>query len=100
MPLDRAGQFAVIVVAFTTSTLVAWIIELLEREVLTNCTVAPAAKLVPVIVIPEPPELDPEVGLMAVTVGGVSLNIQEFISMLSPQVVVHRAVDIGSIGVG
>lgn len=66
----------------------------------TNCTVAPPAKLVPVIVNPEPPELDPEVGLIVVTVGGVSSNIQEFMSMLSPQVVVHCAVDIGSIGDG
>jgi hypothetical protein len=88
------------VVEFTTATPVALIIELLERLVFTNCIVAPPTKLVPVIVIPEPPELDPEVGLMAATVGGVSSNIQEFMSMLSPQVVVHCAVDIGAIGDG
>jgi hypothetical protein len=49
------------VVLFTTTTLVAAV----EPKV----TVAPAAKLVPVMVTAVPPSVDPLLGLMLVTVG-------------------------------
>jgi hypothetical protein len=61
-PAVPAGVVAVIVVAFTTTTLVA--------AVLPNVTVAPAAKFVPVIVTAVPPAVDPLFGLTLLTVGG------------------------------
>jgi hypothetical protein len=61
-PLLPAGAAAVIVVALTTTTLVA--------AVLPNCTVAPAAKFVPVIVTAVPPAVDPLFGATLLTVGG------------------------------
>jgi hypothetical protein len=61
-PTLPAGVVAVIVVALTTTTLVA--------AVLPNVTVAPAAKLVPVIVTAVPPEVDPVFGETLLTVGG------------------------------
>jgi hypothetical protein len=48
-------------VLFTTTTFVA--------ALLPNFTVAPAEKLVPVIVTAVPPEVDPLFGLTLVTVG-------------------------------
>src|SRR5438876_12052197 len=62
VPAACAGVVAVICVALTTVTPVA--------AVPPTVTVAPAAKLVPVIVIAVPPAVGPEVGLTAVTVGG------------------------------
>jgi hypothetical protein len=56
-----AGVLAVMVVAFTTTTLVA--------AVAPNVTVAPAAKLVPVIVTGVAPEAGPLFGATLVTVG-------------------------------
>jgi hypothetical protein len=61
-PAVPAGVVAVIVVLFTTTTFVA--------ALLPNFTVAPAEKLVPVIVTAVPPEVDPLFGLTLVTVGG------------------------------
>jgi len=49
------------VVAFTTTTLVA--------AVLPNVAVAPVAKFVPVIVTAVPPVVDPLLGLTLLTVG-------------------------------
>jgi hypothetical protein len=60
-PALPAGVVAVMVVLFTTTTLVAAV----EPKV----TVAPAAKLVPVMVTAVPPSVDPLLGLMLVTVG-------------------------------
>jgi hypothetical protein len=60
-PALPAGAVAVIVVLFTTATFVA--------ELLPNFTVAPAAKLVPVIVTAVPPVVGPLFGLTLVTVG-------------------------------
>jgi hypothetical protein len=57
-----AGVVAVIVVLFTTTTFVA--------ATLPNVTVAPVAKLLPVIVTAVPPDIDPLDGLTPVTVGG------------------------------
>jgi hypothetical protein len=54
----------VIVVAFTTTTLLA--------AVPPNVTVAPAAKFVPVIVTPVPPVVGPLVGLTLLTVGATT----------------------------
>jgi hypothetical protein len=56
-----AGVVAVIVVAFTTDTLVA--------AVPPNVTVAPAAKFVPVMVTTVPPVVGPLFGDMLLTVG-------------------------------
>jgi hypothetical protein len=61
-PTAPAGVVAVIVVPFTTTTFVA--------AVEPNVTVAPLAKLVPVIVTGVPPEFDPLFGDTPVTVGG------------------------------
>jgi hypothetical protein len=63
-PALPAGVVAVIVVLFTTTTLVA--------AVAANVTVAPAAKLVPVIVTPVPPAVGPLVGLTLLTVGAIT----------------------------
>ena len=60
-PALPAGVVAVIVVPFTTTTLVA--------ELLPNFTVAPLAKFVPVIVTALPPVVGPLFGLTLVTVG-------------------------------
>ena len=61
-PALHAGVLAVMVVLFTTTTLVA--------AVPPNVTVAPAAKFVPVIVTAVPPDVDPLFGDMLLTVGG------------------------------
>jgi len=63
-PALPAGVVAVIVVAFTTATLVA--------AALPNVTVAPVTKLVPVIVTAVPPAVDPLFGLTLLTVGGTA----------------------------
>jgi hypothetical protein len=63
-PAVPAGVVAVICVALTTTTLVA--------AVLPNVTVAPAAKLVPVMVTAVPPAVEPVFGLTPVTVGGTT----------------------------
>jgi hypothetical protein len=60
-PALPAGVVAVIVVLFTTVTLVA--------AVPPNVTVAPATKFVPVIVTDVPPAVDPLLGATLVTVG-------------------------------
>src|SRR3984885_10680082 len=60
-PALPAGVVAVIVVLFTTPTLVA--------AVAPNFTVAPAAKLVPVIVTAVPPAAGPLFGATLLTVG-------------------------------
>ena len=60
-PTLPAGVVAVIVVLFTTTTLVA--------EADPNVTVAPAAKFVPVIVTAVPPATTPLLGDTLVTVG-------------------------------
>ena len=60
-PAVPAGVVAVIEVPLTTTTFVA--------AVLPNVTVAPAAKLVPVIVTAVPPAVLPVFGLTLVTVG-------------------------------
>ncbi len=61
VPAACVGVMAVIVVALTTFTLVA--------ALPPTLTVAPALKLVPVIVIAVPPPVGPEVGDTLVTVG-------------------------------
>ena len=61
-PALPAGVVAVIVVLFTTATLVA--------ATLPNVTVAPAAKFVPVIVTAVPPAVGPLFGDTLLTVGG------------------------------
>ena len=60
-PALPAGVVAVIVVAFTTATLVA--------AAVPNFTVAPDAKLVPVIVTAVPPGVEPAFGDTLVTDG-------------------------------
>jgi hypothetical protein len=60
-PALPAGVVAVMVVLFTTLTLVA--------AAVPNVTVAPAAKFVPVIVTAVPPAVDPLFGLTVPTVG-------------------------------
>jgi len=60
-PALPAGVVAVMVVLFTTATLVA--------AVAPNITVAPATKFVPVIVTAVPPVVDPLLGLTPLTVG-------------------------------
>jgi hypothetical protein len=65
-PALPSGVVAVIVVAFTTTTLVA------SARVIPNSTAAPAAKLVPVIVTAVPPAVEPVFGLTPVTVGGTT----------------------------
>jgi len=60
-PALPAGVVAVIVVLFTTATLVA--------AVLPNFTVAPAVKFVPVIVTAVPPATGPLFGDTLLTVG-------------------------------
>jgi len=59
-----AGVIAVMVVLLTTVTLVA--------EALPNVTVAPEAKLVPVIVTEVPPAVEPLFGLTPLTVGATT----------------------------
>jgi hypothetical protein len=63
-PTACAGVVAVIEVLLTTTTFVA--------AVPPNVTVAPEAKLVPVIVTAVPPSIDPLLGLTLVTVGGAT----------------------------
>jgi hypothetical protein len=63
-PALPAGVVAVIVVLFTTTTLVP--------AVLPNFTVAPAAKFVPVIVTAVPPAGGPLLGATLLTVGGAT----------------------------
>jgi hypothetical protein len=63
-PALPAGVVAVIVVLFTTTTLVA--------AVLPNVTVAPDTKFVPVMVTAVPPDVDPLFGLTLLTVGGTT----------------------------
>jgi hypothetical protein len=63
-PALPAGVVAVIDVALTTTTLLA--------AALPNVTVAPATKLVPVMVTAVPPPVDPLFGLTLVTVGGTA----------------------------
>jgi hypothetical protein len=63
-PAAPAGVVAVIVVLFTTVTLVA------AAE--PNVTVAPEAKFVPVIVTAVPPAVGPLLGLTLVTVGAAT----------------------------
>ena len=63
-PTLPAGVVAVIVVPFTTTTLPA--------DVPPSVTVAPAAKLVPVIVTGVPPSVDPLFGLTLLSVGGAT----------------------------
>ena len=60
-PALPAGVVAVMVVPFTTTTLLA--------AVGPNVTVAPAAKFVPVIVTAVPPAVDPLLGETLLTVG-------------------------------
>jgi hypothetical protein len=62
-PASPDGVVAVIVVLFTTVTLVACL------RVSKIPTVAPAAKFVPVIVIAVPPSVDPVFGETLLTVG-------------------------------
>jgi len=61
-PALPAGVVAVICVPLTTTTLVA--------AAPPNVTVAPAAKLVPVMVTAVPPAVDPLFGDTLLTVGG------------------------------
>ena len=63
-PALPAGVVAVMVVLFTTATLVA--------AVLPNVTVAPAAKFVPVIVTAVPPAVVPLFGETLLTVGAAT----------------------------
>jgi hypothetical protein len=63
-PAVPAGVVAVILVLLTTTTLVA--------AALPNVTVAPLAKLVPVIVTAVPPEVDPLFGETLLTVGAAT----------------------------
>jgi hypothetical protein len=63
-PAEPAGVVAVIEVLLTTTTLVA--------AALPNVTVAPVAKLVPVIVTAVPPATGPVFGLTLVTVGSTT----------------------------
>ena len=60
-PALPAGVVAVMLVLFTTTTLVA--------AALPNVTVAPAAKFVPVMVTAVPPAVDPLLGLTLLTAG-------------------------------
>ena len=61
-PALPAGVVAVMVVLFTTTTFVA--------AELSNVTVAPEAKFVPVMVTLVPPSVEPVFGDTLVTVGG------------------------------
>jgi hypothetical protein len=63
-PALPTGVVAVIVVVFTTVTLVA--------AVLPNVTVAPVTKFVPVIVTDVPPAVGPLFGLTLLTVGAAT----------------------------
>jgi hypothetical protein len=63
-PALPAGVVAVIVVLFTTTTLVA--------ATLPNVTVAPAAKFVPVIVTAVPPATGPLFGATLLTLGATT----------------------------
>jgi hypothetical protein len=63
-PALPAGVVAVIVVLFTTTTLVA--------TVLPNFTIAPAAKFVPVIVTAVPPATGPLFGDTLLTLGATT----------------------------
>lgn len=69
-------------------------------EVLTNSTFAPLVKFDPLIVIDVPAEVEPDVGLILDTVGGVSSKTHEFTSMLTPHVELHCAVEIALVGAG
>jgi hypothetical protein len=60
-PALPAGEVAVIEVLLTTTTLVA--------AVAPNVTVAPVAKLVPVIVTAVPPAVGPPIGEILLTAG-------------------------------
>jgi hypothetical protein len=60
-PVLPAGVVAVMVVLFTTVTLVAAVPPIV--------TVAPVAKLVPVMVTAVPPSVEPLLGLTPVTLG-------------------------------
>ena len=64
VPAVPAGVAAVMVVPFTTTTLVA--------VAAPNVTVAPAMKFVPVIVTGVPPAVDPVFGDTLLTVGGAT----------------------------
>ncbi len=72
VPAEPAGAVAVIWVAEFTVKLVAL--------VAPNFTAVAPLKLVPVMVMDEPPAVDPLVGVMAVTVGGS-------VAILSPMLV-------------
>jgi hypothetical protein len=61
VPALPAGEVAVIEVLLTTTTLVA--------AVAPNVTVAPVAKLVPVIVTAVPPAVGPPIGEILLTAG-------------------------------
>ena len=63
-PALPAGVVAVMVVPFTTTTLVA--------AVPPNVTIAPVAKFVPVMVTAVPPPVDPVFGETLLTVGGTT----------------------------
>jgi hypothetical protein len=63
-PALPAGAVAVIEVLLTATTLVA--------AAVPNVTVAPVAKLVPVMVTAVPPPVDPVFGDTLVTVGGIT----------------------------
>ena len=64
-PAVPAGVCAVMEVALTTTTLTA--------AAPPTCTVAPAIKLVPVMVMGVPPPAEPEVGLTVVKVGALGM---------------------------
>jgi hypothetical protein len=71
-PALPAGVVAVMLVLLTTTTLVA--------AALPNVTVAPLTKLVPVIVTAVPPEVDPLLGEIPVTVG-VATYVYPFVRL-------------------
>ena len=62
VPADSGGEVAVIEVAELTVAAVA--------VTVSNITVADEVKFVPVMVTEVPPAVEPEFGLIAVTVGG------------------------------
>jgi hypothetical protein len=76
-PAAPAGVVAVIVVLFTTATLVA--------AAVPNVTVAPVAKFVPVIVTAVPPPVDPLPGLTLLTVGGAPDVVGAKEAMITPE---------------
>jgi hypothetical protein len=71
-PAVPAGVVAVMLVPLTTTTLVA--------AALPKVTVAPEAKLVPVMVTAVPPEVDPLFGDTLVTVG-VATYVNPFVRL-------------------